>query len=95
MIMIQQIIKMSAYQTNKKYRHTQKTYTDIPKNKDVDIPSKNNNQSSVLVKVPRNKVSNQLFNSDIVNNHVSTNNKDVRIPNQKKCRHTPKKPFQE
>ena len=46
----------------------------------MDILSKNNNQSSVHVTVPRNKVSNQLFNSDTVEDHVSTNDKDVNIP---------------
>ena len=63
---------------------------DIPQNKDVDIRSKNNNQSSVHLRVPRNKVFNQLFNSDTVKDHVSTNNKDVIIP-KKGCRHTQKK----
>ena len=52
----------------------------------MDIRSKNSNQSSVHLKVPRNKVFNQLFNRDTVKDHVSTNNKDVSI-----CRHTPKK----
>ena len=55
----------------------------------MDIRSKNNNQSSVHLKVPHNKVSKQWFNSDIVKDHVSTNNKDVSIP-KKGCRHTPK-----
>ena len=45
----------------------------------MDIPSENNNQSSVNVNVPRNKVSNQLFNSDTVFDHVSTINKDDSI----------------
>ena len=49
----------------------------------MDIPSKNNNQSSVPVKVPLIKVSNQFFNNDTVKDHVSTNNKDVGIPNKK------------
>ena len=49
----------------------------------MDIPSKNNNQSSVLVTFPRNKVSNQLFNSDTVKYYVSTINKDVSIPKKK------------
>ena len=46
----------------------------------MDIPSKNNNQLSVYVRVPRNKVFFQLFNSDTVKDHVSTDNKDVSIP---------------
>ena len=66
--MFQQTIKMSAYQQQQKSRHTQKNL-DIPQNKDVDIPSKNYNQSSVRVKVSRNKVSNQLFNSDTIKDH--------------------------
>ena len=45
----------------------------------MDIPSKNNNQSSLHATVPRNKVSNRLFNSDTVKDHVSTNDKDVSI----------------
>ena len=40
-------------------------------------------QPSVPVKVPPNKVSNELFNSDTVNDHVLTNNKDVSIPKKK------------
>ena len=46
----------------------------------MDIPSKNNNQSLVLDTFSRNKVSNQLFNSDTVKYYVSTINKDVSIP---------------
>ena len=77
--MFQQTIKMTAYQT--------KTNCDIPKQKSRHTSKKRcvhtfekNNQSSILVKVPRNKVCNQLLKSDIVNDHVSTNNKDVSIP---------------
>ena len=55
----------------------------MPQNKDVNIPSKNNNQSSVHVTILRKKVFNQLFNSDIVKDHISTNNKDVGIPQKK------------
>ena len=44
-----------------------KENVDIPQNKNVDLPSKKNNQSSVHDKFYRNKVSNQLFNSDTVN----------------------------
>ena len=47
----------------------------------MDIPSKNNNQPLVHVKVPVNKIYNQFFNSDTVKDHVSTNNEDVGIPN--------------
>ena len=56
---------------------------DIPQNKDVNIPSKNNNQPSVPVKFPPKNVYNQSFNSETVQYHVSTNNKDVSIPNKK------------
>ena len=49
----------------------------------MNIPSKNNNQPSVHVEVPRKKVSNQLFNSDTVKCHVSTNDKDISIPKNK------------
>ena len=49
----------------------------------MNIPSKNNNQSSVHVTIPRKKVFNQLFNSDIVKDHVLTNDKDVSIPKNK------------
>ena len=42
----------------------------------MNIPSKNNNQSSVHVTVPRKKVSNQLS----VKDHISTNDNDVSIP---------------
>ena len=57
----------------------------------MDIPSKNDNQSSVPVKVPLNKVSSQFFNNDTVNDHVSTNNKDFGIPNKKKMSTYPTK----
>ena len=56
---------------------------DIPQTKDVNIPSKNNNQPSIPVKVHPNKVSNQSFNSETVKDHVLTNNKDFGIPNKK------------
>ena len=49
----------------------------------MNILSNNNNQSSVPVKVPLNKVSNQLFNNDTVKDHDLTNNKNVGIPNKK------------
>ena len=74
---------MSAYPKKRISTYPTKKDVNIPQNKDVDIPSKNNNQSSVNVKFPRNKVSNQLFNSDTVKYHVSTNNKDVSIPQKK------------
>ena len=45
----------------------------------MDIPSKNNNQSSVHDTFSHIKVSNQLFNSDTVNDHESTNNKESSI----------------
>ena len=45
----------------------------------MNIPSKNNNQSSVHVTFPRNKVSNQLS----VKDHVSSNDKDVSMPKNK------------
>ena len=77
--MVPQTMKMTVYQTNKQISTYQKK-VDIPQKQNVNKPSKNSNQSSVLVKVPHNKASNQLFKSDIVNNHVSTNNKDVSIP---------------
>ena len=67
--------QMSTYPKKNRCRHTS--------NKDVDITSKNNNQPSVPVKVPPNKVSNQSFNSETVKDHVSTNNKDVGIQNKK------------
>ena len=51
----------------------------IPQRKDVNIPSKNNNQSSVHVTVPCNKVSNQLS----VKYYVSINDKDVNTPRNK------------
>ena len=76
---------------------TNKDDVDIPQNKDVNIPSKNNNQSSLHIKVPRNKLLNQLFNSDTVKYHVSTNDKDISIPKnkdvdipKKRCQHTSK-----
>ena len=47
------------------------------------ISSKNYNQSLVHVKVSRKKVSNQLFNSDTIIDHVSTSNKDISIPTEK------------
>ena len=62
---------------------TNKVDVDMPQNKNMDIPSKNNNQSSLPVKVPTKKVSKEFFNSDIVKDHISTNNKDVGIPQKK------------
>ena len=52
---------------------------NIPQNKNVNIPSNNNNPASVPVKVLLNKESNQIFNSDTVNDHVSTTNNDIDI----------------
>ena len=52
----------------------------MPQNINVNIPSNNNNQVSVPVKVHLNKESNQIFNSDTVNDHVSTTNNDIDIP---------------
>ena len=69
---------------------------DIPQNKDVDIRSKNNNQSSVHLKVPRNKVFNQLFNSDTVKLmfqqtiNMSAYKKRMSTYPKKRCRHTSK-----
>ena len=72
----------------------QKMDVNIPQTKDMDITCKNNNQSSVPVKVPFNKVSNQFLDNETVKDHVSTNNKDVGIPNKKDVdippRHTSK-----
>ena len=62
---------------------------DIPHNKEVDIPYKNNNQQSVPVNVPPNEVYNKSFSSETVKDHVSTNNKNVDIP-KNRCRHTSK-----
>ena len=73
---------MSAHQKRRMPTYPKKD-VDIPQNKDVNIPSKNNNQSSVHVTIPRKKVFNQLFNSDIVKDHVLTNDKDVSIPKNK------------
>ena len=47
--------------------------------KNVNILSKNNNQLSVQVKDHLNKESNQIFNSDTVNEHMSTSNNDIDI----------------
>ena len=55
----------------------------------MDIHSKNNNQSLVHDKLSRNKLPNQLFNSDTVKYYVSTNNNNDSIP-KKGCRHTQK-----
>ena len=68
--MFQQTIKMLAYQ--KKDVDIPQKNVNIPQNKDVDIRSKNNNQSSVHVKVSLNKVYNQLFNSVRYRNSMST-----------------------
>ena len=70
---------MSAYQKIIMSIYPKKN-VNIPQRKNVNILSKNNNQSLVHVTVPRKKVSNQLFNSDTVKDHVSTNDKDVSIP---------------
>ena len=50
----------------------------------MNIPSKNNNQSSVSVKASLNKQSIQIFNRDKVYDHVSTNSNDVGIPRKEK-----------
>ena len=65
---------------------------NIPQNKVVNISSININQSLVHIKVSCKKLSNQIFNSDTVKDHVSTNNKVVSIP-KKGCRHTHKTKF--
>ena len=70
---------MSAYQKIIMSIYPKKN-VNTPQRKNVNILSKNNNQSLVHVTVPRKKVSNQLFNSDTVKDHVSTNDKDVSIP---------------
>ena len=62
----------------------------MPQNINVNIPSNNNNQASVPVKVHLNKESNQIFNSDTVNDHVSTTNNDVGIPTKIKDVDIPK-----
>ena len=51
----------------------------MPQNINVNIASNNNNQLSVPVKVHLNKESNQIFNSDTVNEHMSTSNNDIDI----------------
>ena len=51
----------------------------MPQNINVNIPSNNNNQVSVPVKVHLNKESYQIFNSDTVNDYVSTTNNDIDI----------------
>ena len=53
----------------------------------MNIPSKNNNRSSVHVTVPCKKVSNQLP----VKYHVSTNDNDVSIPRNKDVDIPPKR----
>ena len=52
---------------------------NIPQNINVNILFKNNNQSSVPVKVYLNKQPIQIFKRDKVYDHVSTNNNDVSI----------------
>ena len=52
---------------------------NIPQNINVNILFKNNNQSSVPVKVYLNKQPTQIFKRDKVYDHVSTNNNDVGI----------------
>ena len=69
---------------------TNKDDVDIPQNIHVDIPSKNNNQELVPVKLSTKKVSNQIFNCDTVKYHVSTNNNDVGIPKKIKDVDIPK-----
>ena len=66
---------------------TKKLDVDIPQNKDVDIPAKNINQPSVPVNVPPKILSKKSFNSETVENHILSNNKDVGIQ-KKRCRHT-------
>ena len=56
----------------------------------MNILSKNNNQASLPVKVYKQKVSIQIFNSNTLNGHVSTNNYDVCIPKQIKIVARPK-----
>ena len=71
----------------------------MPQNKNLNIPSNNNNQLLVPVKVHLNKESNQIFNSDTANKNLSkTNNdidispkiKNVDIPQKYKCQHASK-----
>ena len=52
---------MSVYPKEKDIDIPNKIDVNMPQNKDNNIPSKNNNQSSVLVKIPLNKVSNPFF----------------------------------
>ena len=56
----------------------------------MNIPSNNNNQASVPVKIHLNKESNQIFNNDTVNEHVSTTNNDVGIPSKIKYVNIPR-----
>ena len=49
---------------------------NIPHNENLNIPSNNNNQSSVSDKVPLNKVATPIFNTVTVN---ATTNNDVRL----------------
>ena len=57
---------------------------NILQTKNVNIPSNNNNQLSVPVKVHFNKEFNPVFNCDSVNEYVSTSNSDIDI--QKRIR---------
>ena len=50
---------------------------NIPHNDNMNIPSKNNNQTSVSDKVSLNKVTTPIFNTVTVN---ATTNKGVGIP---------------
>ena len=77
---------MSAYQ-KKDVDISNKIDVNIPQNKGVDIYSKNTDQSSVPVKVPLNKVSDQFFNR-YSKRSCFNNNKDVGISNKKRYRHT-------
>ena len=52
---------MSVYHKNKDIDIPNKIDVNIPQSKNMDIPFKNKHQSSVLVKVPLNKVPNQFL----------------------------------
>ena len=73
---------MSAYQKEKKAAH-QKKDVDIPGNKFVNMPFKNNNQSLVPVNVTQKNASKKFLNSSTVNDQVLTKNKNVGILNKK------------
>ena len=76
---------MSAYKKRRISTYPKK-YVNIPQRKGVNLPFKYNIQSSVYVKVPRNKVSNRL----LVKYHISTNDKDVSIQKKKNVDIPPK-----